>query len=362
MKTIKIFGLPSHQTKERTSGVDFARVIQPIEKLNGYTDGEVRFETQVFDINEKTDWLGVCQEFDVIYFNYLNSPWGFAAMGAMARKLGKKMVMDLDDNLWEIRKDNPAHVAYYKGSQALRDFTAICNEVDYVTVTNRYLKNVVVNNTYKRHEKVAVFPNFVDLNLYKHRATFKNDARIQLLHYGSTTHFEDLSNDSFIQGVDKVMREYPNVHIKFVGAFLPQLQELWGMRFAVAYGDSDIYKWINNHFPKYMDEADILIVPLEENSYTRCKSAIKWTEASSARKVGCWQDIRQYQEVIKQGENGFLCKTADDWYNSIKYLIDHPDKRQQMGEQAFTDVSQDWTIQAHAGDYAEFFKKVVDNK
>lgn len=359
MKKIKIFALPSHQTPDRTSGVDFARIIQPAKYLNGYTDEDVEFEVRQFDIDEKTDWMEICKDYDIIFFNYLNSPWGFAAMGAMARKFGTKIVMDLDDNLWAIRTDNPAHAAYHKGSDALRDFGSICNEVDNMIVTSGYLKNVVVNNTYKKHEKIKVIPNYVDLELYSHVSPFKDTEQIQLLHFGSTTHFEDLSNQEFLKGVDKIMNEYPNVSVRFVGAFLPKLKDMWGRRYETVYGDSDIYKWIREKFPTFMDEADILVVPLEENPYTRCKSAIKWLEASSAKIPGVWQDIRQYKEVIT-GENGLLARTADDWYKQIKSLIQDSRLRKRMGEQAYKDVEENWTIQGNIKEYADFFKSVLD--
>lgn len=358
MKKIKIFALPSHQTEERTSGVDFVRIIQPMKHLNGYKDEEVEFEVTQFDITQKTDWVSLAQTHDIFYLNYIANPWGFAAMGAMARKYGVKIVIDLDDSLWDVRPDNPAYSVYHKGSQALQDFTSICNEADYMTVTNSYLKNVVMNNTYKRAEKIAVFPNYVDLDLYSHRSEFKDDGKIKLLHFGSTTHFEDLSNQHFITGVNKIMKEYPNVSIKFVGAFLPKLKDLWGRRCETSYGDSDIYKWIKDHFPKFMDEADILVVPLEDNLYTRCKSFIKFVEASSAKIPGVWQNIRQYREVI-DGTNGNLAMTADEWYAKIKRLIDDPELRKSMGEKAFRGVEKDLTIQGHVKDYAAFFKKVL---
>src|SRR5581483_2241935 len=105
---MKIFGLPSHQSEERTSGVDFARIIQPLKHLNKFEG----IKTTLFDIHKTTDWLYVAKNFDLIYFNYLNNPWGFAAMGAMARAHGVKMVMDLDDDLWDIHSDNPAYKIY----------------------------------------------------------------------------------------------------------------------------------------------------------------------------------------------------------------------------------------------------------
>lgn len=358
MKKIKVFALPSHQSKERTSGVDFVRVLQPMHYLNGYKDEEVEFETTMYDINVPTDWLWVAKNFDVIYFNYLNNPWGFAAMGAMARKFGVKLVMDLDDSLWDLKADNPAYEVYKKGSQALSDFTAICNEVDAITVTNLYLKHIVMKNTLKRAESIHVFPNYIDLDLYSHRAKFKNYGNIKLFHYGSTTHFQDLSTNAFYEGIDRIMKEYPNVTLTTVGAFLPKYRERWGLRYENSFGHRDIYKWVKNHFPKCMDQADIMVVPLVDDTYNRCKSQIKWLEASSAGIPGVWQDIRQYREVIKQGENGFLAKYEDDWYKSIKEMIDSPELREKMAKKTHEDVK-NWQIQDHVGDYAKFLKKLL---
>ena len=85
-----------------------------------------------------------------------------------------------------------------------------------------------------------------------------------------------------------------------------------------------------------MRETDIFLAPLTDNLYNRCKSSIKFLETSSAKRVGVWQNIRQYQQVVEDGKNGFLARTAEDWYKSIKYLIDNPEERKRMGENAFT--------------------------
>lgn len=360
MKKIRVFALPSHQTKERTSGVDFARVIQPMLALNGYKDEEVEFEVTLFNIEEKTDWLHVAQNYDIIFFNYLQNPWGFAAMGAMARKHGVKLIMDLDDSLWNIKSDNPAASVFAKGSDNIRNFTAICNEVDYITCTNSYLKNVIINNTYKRPEKIFVFPNYIDLERYSHRSPFKDTEEIILTHFGSTTHFMDLCDEEFTKGIDKVMSEYPNVKLRTVGSFIPRYRARWGLRYENAYGDTDIYKWIANKFPGFMDETDILVVPLINDLYNRCKSGIKYLEASSAKKPGVYQRIRQYEELV-DGENGLLAYRADEWYEAIKKLIDDKELRRSMGEKAFETVEKEHQMKDKVVDYAEFFKEILDS-
>jgi len=341
--------------------VDFARIIQPMKHLDGYTDGEVTFKVDLFDIHstKSLDWLQVAKKYDIIYLNYINDPWGYAAMGAMARKHGAKLVFDIDDSLWNVKDDNPAHGVYHKGSEAIGNFTSICNDVDYMTTTSDYLKHVIMNNTKKKATQIKVFPNYVDLDLYKYRAPFEKNSEITLMHFGSTTHQNDLSDDEFKKGIDRIFSEYPNIKLKMVGAFLPKFKTRWGQRYQNAYGHSDIYRWISDKFPEFMAEADILVVPLTDDIYNRCKSSIKFVESASAKIPGVWQDIRQYQEVIEPGKNGYLAKDAKDWYNGIKALIDDAEHRKSVGEAALKTVKDKWTIQAHVKDYAQFFKDIL---
>lgn len=362
MKKIKLFCFPSHGTEERTSGVDFARIIQPMKHLNGWSNKEYKIETYIFDpIKDKgLDWIKVVTDFDAIYFNYTANPWAFAAMGAMARKTGKPLIMDMDDNLWGVAPDNPAYNVYKKGSEGLANFTAIVNEVDYITCTSSYLRNVITKNSTKTHDYIKVFDNYIDLDLYKYPQEFKNDGTITLTHFGSTTHFIDLENRAFVEGLTKIMWEYPNVNFLTVGHFIPSFRNKWGQRYQNEFGHQDIYKWISDRFPEVMAKTDICVVPLEETIYTKCKSAIKWLEMSSAKKPGVWQRIRQYENVV-DGTNGLLANTTNEWYEAIKKLIDDTELRRKMGEKAYEDVH-NYKIQEKLNEYGEFFVDIIKNK
>ena len=224
-KTISIFCVPSHQTLDRTSGVDMVRIIQPMSYLNGYEDKDVKFKVDIFRIHDKEQpsWIDVAKKYDIIYLNYTALPWAFAGMGAMARHWKRTIVMDVDDDLYSVQSDNPTYKFYQKGSQVLADTTAIYNEVDYMTTTNVHLKNVLLSHTNKRDDQIKIFPNYIDLDkLYTHRSPFKDTLNIQLYHFGSTTHFIDLEEKAFIEGLDMIMKEYPNVTFKTVGSVMPK--------------------------------------------------------------------------------------------------------------------------------------------
>ena len=368
IKTIKIFGMPCHtvmkEGKKITSGVDFARVIQPMTHLNGYSDDEVKFEVKVWDVEkqQKLEWVEVGRDYDIIFFNYIASPENYAVMGLMARKFNHKLVCDVDDALWKIMSDNPAYPMFKKGSQQISIISRILDDVDKVTCTNSYLRNLIAEETYKKHENIHIFPNYVDLDLYSYRPKFKDTMKIQIAHFGSSTHSRDLQEDQFFKGMDRIMKEYPNVEFVSLGCHIPQYKKVWGMRYIQKFGDEDLYTWVKDKFPQFVDEVDIFVAPLQDCVYNRCKSGIKFLEASTSGKPGCWQKIRQYSEVVKNGQNGFLCSTADEWYDSLKKLIDDKELRRKMGEKAFRTVEKDWQINTHVSQYAEFLKKLLDNQ
>ena len=341
------------------AGVDFVRVIQPIQQLNKV--GGV--ETEVYNPREVDNalWSNITKEFDLIYFNYLTMDIGYAAMGMLARRNNCKLVMDIDDNLWSILPDNTAYKVLKKGSPGLHIITSIINDVDYVTCTNSYLKNAVVNNSYKRHEFVEVLPNYIDLDLYKTRPPFKDTHEVVIGHFGSTTHFKSLGGEEFVKAMDRLMLEYPNIKFITIGSFFGAYKEKWGKRYEYSFGDMDILKWIDK-MPKFMENIDILVAPLDVNVYNRAKSSIKFIENSSFKKPGCWQRIRQYEEIVNNGVNGFLCETKGDWYNNLKKLIDDKELRRKMGEEAFNTTQKDWTIQGNIQKYADFFRKVIDKE
>jgi glycosyltransferase involved in cell wall biosynthesis len=268
--------------------------------------------------------------------------------------------MDLDDAIWHINRDNIAHDAFKKIG-AGQTITCILKDVDGITTTNSYLKNMILHETNVPHDKVAVFNNAVDLKYYNRKSPAKEDYTMTLLHYGSTTHFEDLAEKNFVEGINKIFKEYPNVVFKAIGANIPKLKMKWGERYTYGWGHSDIYRWIADKFPLFMDEADIIVVPLVDNIYNQAKSDIKFIESATATKPGVFSDIRPYHETVQHGVTGFLAHTPDQWYESLKTLIDSKEKRQIVGNNAYQYVVKERQIEKLVPSYADFIIKVLNS-
>lgn len=357
VKPIKIFALPSHQQKDHTSGVDFARVIQPMNYLNGYKE----FEVDIYDIHAKIqpNWIQVAKDYDVVFLNYTVLDWAFAAMGAPLRHYGKKIIYDIDDCIWHIRADNPTYEQFHANDGAfIHNIRSMIDEVDHVTTTTRYLRNVIVDKTFKRHNQITVLPNYIDLSRYNKTFKVKEDYKTIILHFGSTTHFEDLLQKPFAKAMERIMEIYPHVEFMTVGSFMPEYRARFGRRYINEFGATDIYAWIQK-MPQFMAIADIVVAPVESDIYNRCKSAIKYLEYSSAKIPGVYQDINQYQDIVEDGVNGYLASTEDEWFKRLKILIDNRKLRASIGESSYQTAKKN-QIEDHIEEYAEVIRTVLD--
>jgi glycosyltransferase involved in cell wall biosynthesis len=60
-------------------------------------------------------------------------------------------------------------------------------------------------------------------------------------------------------------------------------------------------------------------------------------------------------EIVRHGENGFLCRTPEDWENSILEMIETPARRQRMGQAARHTVEKHYSVAANRRTFLGLF-------
>lgn len=93
----------------------------------------------------------------------------------------------------------------------------------------------------------------------------------------------------------------------------------------------DYYPYENNYedYQKKMSELnwDIGIAPMPDTEFHRYKHYNKYIEYAANDIVGIYSNVYPYTEIIKDGENGFLCNmNKEEWIEKITYCIDNYDK------------------------------------
>ena len=92
----------------------------------------------------------------------------------------------------------------------------------------------------------------------------------------------------------------------------------------------DFVDW--KKLPHLIRQADINLMPLENSVFHACKSENKWMEAGlvSVPTIASWNE--ELGKIIKDGEDGLLCKNLDEWQNKLENLITNSQLRNMLSK------------------------------
>lgn len=267
--------------------------------------------------------------------------------GAHKEFTGCKLIIDIDDYPGKVNEDHPDYLDI-EDRREMRERMLIV--ADHLVVTNEALKEAVKHlNPY-----ITVIPNAIDPAIWEvKRKKKRKDGMVRIGWMSSGSHFADLPIINPV--VDTILAKYPNVEIHYAGM-------IWGSKKeGREYHHSGTSGY--DHFPQfYADlDIDIAIAPLKDTLFNRCKSNIKWLEASMLEIPMVASDVLPYHD-IKHGTTGYLATSTESWVKYLSLLIENPALRQKIGKEAKAEVLKNWTIDKFLPLYENLFKKITEKK
>jgi len=116
--------------------------------------------------------------------------------------------------------------------------------------------------------------------------------------------------------------------------------------------ENSTIRWTPDNWHNDFATCDVALCP----QAFPAKSNIKVTTALALGLPVLASPIKAYQEVIKQGINGYLCQVPEEWEGALMALKDEG-KRWSVGEEAKESV-QDYTLDSIANQWLEMFKSL----
>ena len=286
---------------------------------------ESRFITINPDI--PPDWLNWP---DVVVFSRVY-PIDPLPMMRRYKTAGKRVIYEMDDDLWCVNPDNPAvSISTEKRWQ----YEHIISEADAVTTTTEILAKKIR----KFNKNVFVCPNCIDFDHYLERP--KVSAKLQIGYTGAASHWKDL--ELIIDPLMELQGKYDFDFILQGMVSAPLESEMYAMQQILnmklqpektRYIESALNLWnklrkirfahIPFHYPflhasvlKRCD-IDIGLAPLIENEFNHGKSCLKFYEYASTGSATLASDVLPYNKEV-----GYCAKnTHEDWKNKIEKLI-----------------------------------------
>jgi glycosyltransferase involved in cell wall biosynthesis len=252
-------------------------------------------------------------------------------------------IVDLDDDYLNVNPRNPAHQVYrYDAGRPTPQLMAV---------------------QYLIYEADAMVPNYLDRDLWSMdfsktpKPTRILDDEIRVGWMGSWSHEADF--DVVRDAIADICDMHPNVRFVSMGYQDYGTMQRLPMHRWHALGGS----WIYDDYPEAVVgmDIDIGICPLKDDEFNRSKSNIKALEmgAMGIPVIATKGFDLPYSTIIRDGQNGRLVTTNEEWVAALDELIKDEEKRRHLGEELKKDVFGAWMIQDHLDEHPAAIDSVV---
>lgn len=355
-------------------GVGHYRIFQPYNELKKRGWDIDIYNKEFSDLSTGKSyeefWGDFTEKYDVIITKAIDNPIAAAQLCFFAKRNNTKIIIDLDDNYFEVSPTQPAYEYYYPGSQKRSFFAAYLSQADAIICSTEPLATYYhehAQKVWKLDIPTFVFPNFNDVSEWKYKVTKEKD-KVVIGWAGSVTHDEDLQ--LIMPSLNKILTEYKDVWVELTGGLTPETAPKVLRYFEIENLDrikitGGTLAW--KGYPKLLmsKKWDIGVAPLVDNKFNRGKSHIKWMEYAML-KIPCvasktFPYYKQIlgKDVIRDGETGLLAIDGLDFYKKIKFLIDNKDVREKIGENAYNQVVTEWQASDNIFILEDILKKII---
>jgi len=111
--------------------------------------------------------------------------------------------------------------------------------------------------------------------------------------------------------------------------------------------DIELREWRLETEVEEITRFDVGLMPMPDTEWTRGKAALKALQygASGAPTVASWTLTNE--ELLGSSGGVFLCRSEDEWIESLRRLLDDDDLRAQMGARARARVTERFSVEAN---------------
>ncbi|WP_371223631.1 glycosyltransferase [Roseovarius sp. 2305UL8-3] len=96
---------------------------------------------------------------------------------------------------------------------------------------------------------------------------------------------------------------------------------------------------------EHLARADVAVMPLQDDLFNRCKSAVRVIDAASVGLVSVVSDVGDLANLVEDGTTGYVARQPDDWLNALENLAQDRAKTRTMGQAARAQLETHWAGQ-----------------
>jgi glycosyltransferase involved in cell wall biosynthesis len=219
-----------------------------------------------------------------------------------------------------------------------------------ITTTTPHLQGVLSSRVKRDPSEFHIIPNSIDFNLYRPFSKRLRNSRPRIGWTASDSHL--LEGQMIMRILTELYRRRSDFDFVIMGNI--EKFRAASDRFPIEWHDfCDI-----SIYPLKLAslELDIGLCPLEDFSFNRAKSCLKWSEYAAMKVPAVCSNLEPYK-IIRDGLDGILADDVNLFVDGIERLLDNPLERKKMAQAAFDRNFEEYNLDKNVHLWMEVFER-----
>jgi glycosyltransferase involved in cell wall biosynthesis len=270
--------------------------------------------------------VATASDYDVIFIQREAFPFGTTWV---EKRLSRKrpIIYDFDDAIYLM---NPAKSSLVPFLRKPSKIARIIQLSEQVIAGNQYLADYAR----KFNKNINIIPTSINTDYYTPGDSASKRKEIVIGWIGSRTTISYLS--VVLEALQRVAKKY-DIVLKIIANATIDLPV-----------KTEFKRWSLSDEREDLRSIDIGVMPLPDNEWTRAKCGYKIIQYMAVGKPVIASPVGVNNQIITDGENGFLAKDPKEWENKISALIEKVALRETLGQRGRQTVVENYSIQVNA--------------
>lgn len=285
------------------------------------------------------------RRYDLVYCFMYVTPVGTSAFERLTRLLARRLIYDIEDNVLigqalKGRFPNPV-LRMLKGSGKAK---FLVRSADHVITSSPFLNDACLENNEKR--ACTYISSSVDTDRFLPANRYSNDATPTI---GWTGTFSSSVYLDLLRPVFQELAARRAFRLRVIGNFDYSLDGV----------DLEVIRWTAEREVEDLQVIDIGVYPLPLEEWVTGKSGLKAIQYMAFGIPCVATAVGTTPMLIRDGENGLLVRTPEEWLSALERLLGDPELRRRLGQQARKDAVERYSVRAVARDYRRVLASVM---
>src|SRR6266542_4426788 len=276
--------------------------------------------------------------YDLVYCHMHVTPLGTSLAERIVRRAAKRLVFDVEDNVLVghpfKKEDHPNWLGRVLRGKGKAEH--LIRTADHVVTSSPALNDICLGINDKR--ACTYISSSIDAHRFQPANRFVNQGKVTI---GWTGTFSTRPFLDFLRPVLLRLAREREFRLRVIGNFDYELPGV----------DLEVIRWTAENEVADLQAIDIGVYPLPFQEWVGGKSGLKAITYMMTGLPCVATDVGTTPLIIRDGDNGLLVRTEDDWLDALRRLLDDPDLRRRLGEQARRDAVAKYSTDAIAAEY-----------